>query len=126
MKKVLVAEDNDSNFILMGYLLKKHYEVVRAINGREAIEKVEALGDIDIVLMDLKMPEMDGLEATRILKQKYPKLPIIALTANAFSSDREQAFEAGCDDFLSKPGNSELCLETIAKYFKDQELCIKK
>ena len=69
MKKVLVAEDNDSNFILMGYLLKKHYEVVRAINGREAIEKVEALGDIDIVLMDLKMPEMDGLEATRILKQ---------------------------------------------------------
>ena len=118
MKKVLVAEDNDSNFILMGYLLKKHYEVVRAINGREAIEKVEALGDIDIVLMDLKMPEMDGLEATRILKQKYPKLPIIALTANAFSSDREQAFEAGCDDFLSKPVNSELCLETMAKYFK--------
>ena len=119
MKKVLVAEDNDSNFILMGYLLKKHYEVVRAINGREAIEKVEALGDIDIVLMDLKMPEMDGLEATRILKHKYPKLPIIALTANAFSSDREQAFEAGCDDFLSKPVNSELCLETMAKYFKD-------
>ena len=119
MKKVLVAEDNDSNFILMGYLLKKHYEVIRAKNGREAVEKVEELGDIDIVLMDLKMPEMDGLEATRILKQKAPNLPIIALTANAFSSDREQAFEAGCDDFLSKPVNSEHCLETMAKYVKN-------
>ena len=119
MRKVLVAEDNDSNFILMCYLLKKHYEVVRAVNGRDAIEKVESGGDIDIVLMDLKMPEMDGLEATRILKGKYPALPIIALTANAFSSDREQAFAAGCDDFISKPVNSELCLETMAKYLKN-------
>lgn len=115
MKRILIAEDNDSNFILMGYLLKKHYEVVRAINGRDAIDKVEE-GNIDLILMDIKMPEMDGLEATRILKEKYPDLPIIALTANAFSSDREQAFEAGCNDFLSKPVNSELCLGTIAKY----------
>ena len=115
MKKILIAEDNDSNYILMCYLLKKHYEIVRAINGRDAIEKVEQ-GGIDLVLMDIKMPEMDGLEATRILKPKYPNLPIIALTANAFSSDREMAFEAGCDDFLSKPVNSDVCLETLAKY----------
>ena len=114
MRRILVAEDNDSNFILMGYLLKKHYEVIRAINGIDAVEKVEQ-GGIDMVLMDLKMPEMDGLQATRIIKEKYPDMPIIALTANAFSSDREQAFEAGCDEFLSKPVNSELCLETIAK-----------
>ena len=118
MKRILIAEDNDSNFILMGYLLKKHYEVVRAVNGRDAIEKLEQ-GGIDLVLMDIKMPEMDGLEATRILKEKMPELPIIALTANAFSSDREEAFIAGCDDFLSKPVNSELCLKTIAKYLKD-------
>ena len=117
MRRILVAEDNDSNFILMGYLLKKHYEVIRAINGIDAVEKVEQ-GGIDMVLMDLKMPEMDGLQATRIIKEKYPDMPIIALTANAFSSDREQAFEAGCDDFLSKPVNSELCLETIAKLLK--------
>lgn len=118
MKRILIAEDNDSNFILMGYLLKKHYEVVRAVNGRDAIEKLEQ-GGIDLVLMDIKMPEMDGLEATRILKEKMPEMPIIALTANAFSSDREEAFKAGCDDFLSKPVNSELCLQTIAKYLKD-------
>ena len=117
MSRILVAEDNDSNFILMGYLLKKHYEVIRAINGIDAVEKVEQ-GGIDMVLMDLKMPEMDGLQATRIIKEKYPDMPIIALTANAFSSDREQAFEAGCDEFLSKPVNSELCLETIAKLLK--------
>ena len=115
MRRILVAEDND--FILMGYLLKKHYEVIRAINGIDAVEKVEQ-GGIDMVLMDLKMPEMDGLQATRIIKEKYPDMPIIALTANAFSSDREQAFEAGCDEFLSKPVNSELCLETIAKLLK--------
>ena len=117
MRRILVAEDNDSNFILMGYLLKKHYEVIRAINGIDAVEKVEQ-GGIDMVLMDLKMPEMDGLQAIRIIKEKYPDMPIIALTANAFSSDREQAFEAGCDEFLSKPVNSELCLETIAKLLK--------
>ena len=117
MRRILVAEDNDSNFILMGYLLKKHYEVIRAINGIDAVEKVEQ-GGIDMVLMDLKMPEMDGLQATRIIKEKYPDMAIIALTANAFSSDREQAFEAGCDEFLSKPVNSELCLETIAKLLK--------
>ena len=117
MRRILVAEDNDSNFILMGYLLKKHYEVIRAINGIDAVEKVEQ-GGIDMVLMDLKMPEMDGLQDTRIIKEKYPDMPIIALTANAFSSDREQAFEAGCDEFLSKPVNSELCLETIAKLLK--------
>ena len=115
MKKILIAEDNVSNYILMCYLLKKHYEIVRAINGRDAIEKVEQ-GGIDLVLMDIKMPEMDGLEATRILKPMYPNLPIIALTAKAFSSDREMAFEAGCDDFLSKPVNSDVCLETLAKY----------
>ncbi|MCI6118775.1 MAG: response regulator [Prevotella sp.] len=115
MKKILIAEDNDSNYILMSYLLKKHYEISRAVNGRDAVEKVEE-GAYDLVLMDIKMPEMDGLEATSIIKSKFPSLPIIALTANAFSSDREKAFEAGCSDFLSKPVNSDLCLETIAKY----------
>lgn len=115
MKKILIAEDNDSNYILMSYLLKKHYEISRAVNGRDAVEKVEA-GTYDLVLMDIKMPEMDGLEATSIIKSKYPNLPVIALTANAFSSDREKAFEAGCSDFLSKPVNSDVCLETIAKF----------
>ena len=115
MKKILVAEDNDSNFILMTYILKKYYQYERAKNGQEAVEMVEK-DNFDIVLMDIKMPIMDGLEATRAIKEKHPDLPIIALTANAFDSDRQLAVDAGCNDFLSKPVSSDLCLKTIRKF----------
>ena len=115
MKKILVAEDNDSNFILMTYILKKYYQYERAKNGQEAVEMVDK-DNFDIVLMDIKMPIMDGLEATRAIKEKHPDLPIIALTANAFDSDRQLAVDAGCNDFLSKPVSSDLCLKTIRKF----------
>ena len=115
MKKVLVAEDNDSNYILMTYILKKYYQFERARNGQEAVE-MAGRGDYDIVLMDIKMPVMDGLEATKLIKESYPDLPVVALTANAFDNDRQLAFDAGCVDFLSKPVSSEACLSTIKKY----------
>ncbi len=115
MKKILVAEDNDSNFILMSYILKKYYQFERAKNGQEAVEMVDK-GQFDIVLMDLKMPIMDGLEATRAIKEKHPDLPIVALTANAFDSDRQAATDAGCDDFLAKPVSSEACIETLKRF----------
>lgn len=115
MKKVLVVEDNDSNYLLMTFILRSHYEFARAKNGQEAVDLAKT-GDFDLILMDLKMPVMDGLEATRQIKAETPKIPIIALTANAFDNDREHAFEAGCDDFLSKPVSSEKCLEVIAKF----------
>ena len=114
MKKILVAEDNDSNFILMTYILKKYYQYDRAKNGQEAVE-MAGKTDYDIVLMDIKMPVMDGLEATKKIKEMHPNLPIIALTANAFDSDRQLAFDAGCDDFLSKPVSSDQCIKTIKK-----------
>lgn len=115
MKTILVAEDNESNYILMTYILRGHYQVVRAHDGQEALDIV-AGGGIDLVLMDVKMPIMDGLEATRHLKETNPELPVIALTANVFDSDRDAAMDAGCDDFLAKPVNSKQCLETINKY----------
>lgn len=115
MKTILIAEDNESNYILMTYILKRSYQIVRAHNGREAVE-ISEKGGIDLILMDLKMPVMDGLEATRIIKDATPELPIIMLTANAFENDRLAAMNAGCDDFLSKPINSKVCLDTIAKY----------
>ena len=115
MKKILIAEDNDSNFILMTYILKKYYQSERAKNGQEAVELAEK-GGFDIVLMDIKMPVMDGLEATKAIKEKFPDLPIVALTTNAFDSDRQLALEAGCNDFLSKPVSSDLCLQTIKKF----------
>ena len=69
----------------------------------------------DMVLMDIKMPVMDGLEATKAIKEKHPELPVVALTANAFDSDRQLAMLAGCTDFLSKPVSSDICLKTIRK-----------
>ena len=120
MKRILIAEDNDSNFILMTYILKKYYQYDRAKNGQEAVELVEK-NNYDIILMDIKMPIMDGMEATRQIKEKHPDLPIIALTANAFDSDRQLAFEAGCDEFLPKPISSEVCLKTIAKFVREEE-----
>ena len=120
MKRILIAEDNDSNFILMTYILKKYYQYDRAKNGQEAVELVNK-NNYDIILMDIKMPIMDGMEATRQIKEKHPNLPIIALTANAFDSDRQLAFEAGCDEFLPKPISSEVCLKTIAKFVREEE-----
>ena len=115
MKKILVAEDNDSNYVLMTYLLKKDFEFDRAKNGRIAVEMVEA-NNYDLVLMDIKMPIMDGLEATRQIRANGHTLPIVALTANAFDSDRSLAEEAGCNDFLAKPVSSEACLKAIKKF----------
>lgn len=115
MKKLLIAEDNESNYVLMTYVLKSHYEFERAHDGREAVEMAKK-GGFDLVLMDIKMPVMDGLEATALIKEQCPDLPIIALTANAFDSDRQLAIEAGCVDFLTKPISSQLCLSTIAKF----------
>jgi CheY-like chemotaxis protein len=115
MKRILVAEDNDSNYMLMTYILRKHYEFFRAKNGKEAVEMVESEKP-DMVLMDMKMPLMDGLEATRQIRVSHPDLPIVALTANAFDSDRQRALEAGCNDFVTKPVSAPVCLEVIAKY----------
>ena len=118
MKRILIAEDNDSNYILMTYILKKYYQFDRAQNGQEAVDMVDK-NNYDLILMDIKMPVMDGMEATRLIKEKHPNLPIIALTANAFDSDRQLAFEAGCDEFLPKPISSDVCLKTISKFIED-------
>ena len=115
MKKILVTEDNDSNYLLMTYILKGHYEFERARHGLEAVEMVEK-GSYDMVLMDLRMPIMDGLQASRFIKEKHPDLPIIALTANAFADDRKHALEAGCNEFLAKPVSHDTCLEVIARF----------
>jgi CheY-like chemotaxis protein len=90
-------------------------KIVGAKNGQEAVEKAKAETP-DLVLMDIKMPIMDGLEATRLIRAAMPDMPIVALTANAFDSDRQAAFDAGCNGFLSKPVNAQKCLETIAKF----------
>jgi CheY-like chemotaxis protein len=111
----LVAEDNDSNFILMTYVLKGKYDMERAKNGKEAVDMADS-SDYDLVLMDIKMPVMDGLEATTIIKQRHPDLPVVALTANVFESDKQRAIAAGCDDFIAKPINRDQCLAMIERF----------
>lgn len=115
MKRILVAEDNDSNFILMTYILKKKYEIARAKDGKEAVEMAET-GEYDLILMDIKMPNMNGLEATAAIRKRDANIPIFALTANAFDTDRDDALAIGCNEFIPKPVNAELCLKKIAEY----------
>lgn len=116
MKKILVAEDTESNFLLLSIILRKEFEVWRAYNGQEAIEMcIEK--EPDMILMDIKMPVMDGLEATRILRVRGVKIPIIALTANAYDSDRDKAFQAGCDDYMAKPIMAPILRTMIQRHF---------
>jgi len=113
----LVAEDDDTNFQLFDLLLRrKKIKVLRAKNGMEAIELFNKNPDINIVLMDINMPLMNGYEATRNLKKIRHEIPVIAVTAYALSGDDIKAAEAGCDDYLSKPINNKLFYDTIFKY----------
>lgn len=100
-EKILVVEDNDSNFVLLNAILK-NYEVVRATNGLDAVNLAKDK-DFSIIFMDLKMPIMGGLEATRLIRAFDSETPIIALTANAFDSDRDEALKAGCTKYVAKP-----------------------
>lgn len=105
MIKLLLVEDNEMNRdMLSRRLIRKNYEVVIAVNGLEALEMVKSESP-DLILMDLSLPEMDGWEATRRIKadNNTKDIPLIVLTAHALKTDRENAFETGCDDFDVKP-----------------------
>ncbi|WP_081778483.1 ATP-binding response regulator [Xylanibacter brevis] len=115
LKKVLVAEDEESNYELVRIVLQKRYRLLRAHNGIEAVTLNEEEKP-DLILMDIRMPEMDGLDATRIIKEINPDTPIIALSAYAFNENIQEAKAAGCDLFLAKPFKVEELLETIKKF----------
>ncbi len=87
-----------------------------ANNGQEALEIIKTTPEVQILLMDLKMPIMDGFEATKLIKVMRPDLPIIAQSAYAFSNDKDKARIAGCNDFISKPVKHELLISMIIKY----------
>jgi CheY-like chemotaxis protein len=116
---ILVAEDVESNFLYIKAVLSKlNATIFWAKSGVEAIEICERENSIDLVFMDLQMPEMNGYEATQILKKKFPNLPIVAQTAFAMSDDREKALDSGCDDYLAKPIKSKDLLSVVEKYVK--------
>ena len=112
---ILVAEDIDSNYLLIEALLKGDYRLLRAHDGNEAIELFKAQTP-DLVLMDMKMPDMGGIDATIILRKTGTQVPIIALTAFAYDNDKKLAFGAGCNDFLTKPISPPELRKVVSKW----------
>lgn len=114
-KIILVAEDVQSNFSLVSSLLRNRCKLLHAANGQEAVDIVRN-EPVDLVLMDMKMPLMDGRIATAEIRKFNTHIPIIALTAHAFDSDRVAALEAGCDDYLVKPINGAKLIQVLKEY----------
>ncbi len=117
-KVILVAEDDDISFALLQVLLSKKNKLIRAKNGEEVLNVLRENPEIDLILMDLKMPVMDGYEATREIRKFNNEIPIIAQTAYALSGDDNKALEAGCNDYVSKPIKKEKLMEKVEKYLQ--------
>ena len=115
---ILVAEDDDSNFKLINAILGKKYDILWAKNGAEMIELFKKhQAEAGAILMDIKMPVMNGLEATRVIRTLSSDIPIIVQTAYAFSSDRENAIESGASEVLVKPITLAALRGCVTKYF---------
>ena len=115
---ILVAEDNDSNFQLVKKILKDN-DLDRAITGAEALEKARN-NSYDLIFMDMRMPIMDGLEATFLIRQFDENIPIIALTANAFDSDKEAALAVGCNHFMTKPLKKKELMKLLSDFVEER------
>jgi len=116
-KTVLIAEDVNDNFLfLKTYLRKTKINVLWAKDGQEAIDMCSKDDRIDIVLMDIRMPNVDGYEATSAIKKILPKMPVIAQTAYALNPDYQKVFDSGCDDYITKPILGSSLLDKMAVF----------
>lgn len=116
---ILVVEDEIYNYLFVEQVLQNRgLRVLHSENGLDAVDHVKENQDIGMVLMDIRMPGIDGYEATKRIKKIRPDLPVIALTALALSGDRVKAIEAGCDDYIKKPVLSDELLEIVDKIFE--------
>lgn len=115
-KVILVVEDVDTNKIFFDAALRRtKAKILWAKDGQEAIDMFKA-NTVDLVLMDLQLPVMDGYTATREIKKINQEIPIIAQTAHVMSGEREKCLEAGCDDYLAKPIRLQILIDTLSKY----------
>jgi CheY-like chemotaxis protein len=118
--KILIAEDEETSDLLITTMLKKNnHEILHVKTGIDAIEACHKNPDIDLILMDIRMPGMGGYEATRQIRQFNKEVIIIAKTAYGLSGDRQKAIEAGCNEYLSKPIDKDELVRLIQKYFKN-------
>ena len=114
-KTILIAEDIQSNYQLVSTILKDHYDLLHAENGQKAVE-IARSQHVDLLLMDMKMPVLDGLKATAEIRKFNVSLPIVALTAHAFDSDRIAAIKVGCNEYLVKPIEKMKLMVALKKY----------
>ncbi|WP_321308770.1 response regulator [Marinifilum fragile] len=118
-KTILVVEDEEFNRIYFEELLHQiNCKVIVASNGMEAIELCQKNPKIDLVLMDIKMPLMNGYEATKTIKKTRPDLPIIAQTAFALLGDKKKSLDNGCDDYVAKPVKKDVLIKLINKHLQ--------
>jgi CheY-like chemotaxis protein len=116
MKKVLIIEDNQSNMYLMRFILEKNgYSVIGSATGIEGISLV-ASEKPDVVLMDIQLPDISGLEATRRIRDSGNPVPIVAVTSYAMTGDRERTLQAGCSGSIEKPINPDTFMVELEKY----------
>ncbi|MDA3868066.1 MAG: response regulator [Salinivirgaceae bacterium] len=116
-KKILLAEDEEVNLIFFEELLEDTgVELIVTSDGQSTLDAALEHDDIDLILMDIKMPVMSGLDATRKIKVKKPSLPIIAQTAYAMEDEKQHCLDAGCDDYISKPIDPTALFTLLKKY----------
>lgn len=116
-KTILVVEDNEtSNIYFEAALRKTKATLIWAKNGLDAVELVKNNNLIDLILMDINMPKLDGIEATRIIKNLFPEIIIVVQTAFILSGEERMCQEAGCDEFITKPIRLKYLLDTINRY----------
>ncbi|MBW8330914.1 MAG: response regulator [Prolixibacteraceae bacterium] len=116
-KSVLIVEDNEtSNIYFEAALRKTKASLIWAKNGMDAVDIVKQSEKIDLILMDINMPKMDGIEATRIIKKLRPETIIVVQTAFVLSGEERLCMDAGCDEFITKPIRLKYLLDTINRY----------
>ena len=120
-KTILIAEDEETNYLFIEAILEEtKAKLIWAKNVLEAVQKFLEQ-NVDLILIDIKMPEIDGLTATKQIRLKSDSVPIIAQTAYAMSEDKNKCLNAGCNDYLTKPINHKLLLSTINKFLSKSE-----
>jgi len=119
--KILIAEDDKASFLFLKTVLSEfNMKISWVNNGKKAVENVQN-NEYDLILMDINMPVLNGIDAIKLIRKFNKKIPIIAQTAYAFNVEKENLLEIGCDDYISKPIDRNKFLQTLSKYMKKKK-----